>query len=194
MFGWELGWPRWLADEAFRVGGVRGIEHAGPLLAGDFGGAVVDVGGRVKCQPGVAMLIVVPGKKYWQCTRAASIEVNRPGKSGRYFSVLNCASLNGLSLETCGRECDWVMPRSASGMPLVWRSSMSRGRRGWSTGHGQLSAWRRSGGQHLGQRGGFAAGDHPADDVAGIDVQDHVQVVVGPFRWAEQLRYVPRHT
>ena len=26
----------------------------------DFGGAVVDVGGRVKCQPGVAMLIVVP--------------------------------------------------------------------------------------------------------------------------------------
>ena len=51
---------RWLSDEAFRVGGVRGIEHAGPLLAGDFGGAVVNVGGRVKCQPGVAMLIVVP--------------------------------------------------------------------------------------------------------------------------------------
>src|SRR6202171_156427 len=46
--------------------------------------------------------------------------------------------------------------------------------------------------QHIGQRGGFAAGDHPADDVAGIDVQDHVKVVVGPFRWAEQLSYVPR--
>src|SRR3974377_1494740 len=46
--------------------------------------------------------------------RAASIEVDRPGKSGRYFNVLNCVSLNGLSLETCGRECDWVMPRSAS--------------------------------------------------------------------------------
>jgi hypothetical protein len=39
------------------------------------------------------------GKKAWQCTRAASIESNRPGKSGRYFSVLNCASLNGLSLD-----------------------------------------------------------------------------------------------
>ncbi|OBS01036.1 hypothetical protein A9W98_22120 [Mycobacterium gordonae] len=24
------------------------------------------------------------------------------------------ASLNGLSLQTCGRECDWVTPRSAS--------------------------------------------------------------------------------
>ena len=35
-------------------------------------------------------------------------------KSGRYFSVLNCDSGNGLPLETCGREWDWVMPRPAS--------------------------------------------------------------------------------
>ena len=42
------GGRRWLADEAFRVGGVGGIEHTGPLLTGDFGGAVVNVGGRVK--------------------------------------------------------------------------------------------------------------------------------------------------
>ena len=60
-FGWELGCLRWLSDEAFRVGGVRGIEHAGPLLAGDFGGAVVHVGRRMKRQPAVAMLLVVQG-------------------------------------------------------------------------------------------------------------------------------------
>src|ERR1700758_794882 len=59
-FGWKLGWLRWFEDEAFRVGGVGGTEHTGPLLGDDFGGAVVNVGGRVKCQPGVAMLIVVP--------------------------------------------------------------------------------------------------------------------------------------
>ena len=46
--------------------------------------------------------------------------------------------------------------------------------------------------QHLGQGGGLAGGDHPADDVAGVDVQDHVQVVVGPLRRAAQLGDVPR--
>ncbi len=40
--------------------------------------------------------------------------MNRPGKSGRYFIVLNCDSEYGLSLDTCGRLWDWVKPRSAS--------------------------------------------------------------------------------
>ena len=44
------------------------------------------------------------------------------------------------------------------------------------------------------RRGGFAAGDHPADDVAGVDVQDHVQVVVGPFRRAGSLVMSHDHT
>jgi hypothetical protein len=38
----------------------------------------------------------------------------RSGKSGRYLSVLNCASEYGLSFETWGLECVLVMPRSAS--------------------------------------------------------------------------------
>src|SRR5277367_5101491 len=42
------------------------------------------------------------------------MEVNRAGKPGRYFRVLNCASEYGLSLLTWGREWDWVTPRSAS--------------------------------------------------------------------------------
>src|SRR5216684_1271766 len=42
------------------------------------------------------------------------IEPNRSGNAGRYFSVLNCASENGLSLDTWGRECVLVTPRSAS--------------------------------------------------------------------------------
>jgi hypothetical protein len=50
----------------------------------------------------------------WQCARACSIEVNRAGKYGRYFKVLNGASENGLPFGTCGRLRDWVMPRSAS--------------------------------------------------------------------------------
>jgi len=37
----------------------------------------------------------------------------------------------------------------------------------------------------------FAAGQHPADDVAAEDVEDHVQVEVGPFRRPQQLGDVP---
>ena len=39
---------------------------------------------------------------------------------------------------------------------------------------------------------GFPAGQHPSHDVAAVDVEDHVEVVVGPLRRSEQLRDVPR--
>ena len=53
-----------------------------------------------------------------------------------------------------------------------------------------LGAGRRD--ELLGQGGGLAGGDHPADRVPGVDVQDHIQVVVRPFRRAVQLGDVPR--
>src|SRR5271170_5451980 len=58
--------------------------------------------------------LLYQGKKSWQCARAAWIEPNRAGNAGRYFKVLNWDSEYGLSLDTCGREWDWVTPRSAS--------------------------------------------------------------------------------
>src|SRR5258708_5048549 len=53
-------------------------------------------------------------KKMTQKARASSMLLNRAGKAGRYFSVLNWLSEDGLSLETYGREWLLVMPRSAS--------------------------------------------------------------------------------
>jgi hypothetical protein len=47
------------------------------------------------------------------------------------------------------------------------------------------------GDQRLGQHGGLAGGDHPADRVAGEDVEDHVEVVVGPLRRPVQLGDIP---
>jgi hypothetical protein len=38
---------------------------------------------------------------------------------------------------------------------------------------------------------GLAGGDHPADGVPAVDVEDDVEVVVGPFRGAVQLGDVP---
>ena len=49
----------------------------------------------------------------------------------------------------------------------------------------------RLGDQLLGQFGGFLRGDHPADDVAAEDVEDHIQVEAGPFGRAFEFRDVP---
>ena len=97
-----------------------------------------------------------------------------------------------MSLETCG-------PAVGLGDAEVGEQQRDRlgGHRGAAVGvDGQLpaaDALLRAGlgDQLLGQVGGLAGGDHPADDVAAVDVEDHVQVVVGPLRRAVQLGDVP---
>ena len=44
----------------------------------------------------------------------------------------------------------------------------------------------------LGQAGAFAVRQHPADNAAAVDVEDHVQVVVSPFFRTLELGDVPR--
>ena len=64
--------------------------------------------------PGMSVNVVAPGEERTQKERASWIDPKRSGKPGRYLSVLNCASEYQLALETCGRECDLVTPRSES--------------------------------------------------------------------------------
>ncbi len=47
------------------------------------------------------------------------------------------------------------------------------------------------GDQALGQRRRLSQGDHPADDVAAEDVQDDVQIVIGPRGRPLELGDVP---
>ena len=49
----------------------------------------------------------------------------------------------------------------------------------------------RLGDQLLGQFGGFPQGDHPADDIAAENIQDHIQVEAGPFGRAFEFRDIP---
>src|SRR5262249_56891236 len=49
----------------------------------------------------------------------------------------------------------------------------------------------RLGDQARGQVGLLTVGEHPADHVATVDVEDDVEVVVGPLGWAEQFGDVP---
>ena len=59
------------------------------------------------------VLGVVPGEEDL-AVGAGVLDRTKPRREGRYFSVLNWASENGLSLETCGRAWVLVTPRSAS--------------------------------------------------------------------------------
>ena len=45
--------------------------------------------------------------------------------------------------------------------------------------------------QLLGETGGLSMRDHPADDLSAEDVENHVEVVIGPLRWAVELGDVP---
>ena len=79
-----------VADEAIRSRGVRGREDRGPCGAPGLREAVVHVVRRVEAECRCAVLY--HGKKSVLCAWACSSEPKRSGKSGRYLSVLHCAS------------------------------------------------------------------------------------------------------
>jgi hypothetical protein len=76
---------------------VRRGEHGRARCDALLGQAVVHVGRREQAETGVVVLVLYQGKKTWQCARASWIDPKRTGNAGRYFSVLNWASENGLS-------------------------------------------------------------------------------------------------
>jgi hypothetical protein len=115
----------------------------------------------------------------------------RSEKSGRYFIVLKCDPEYGLSLETCGRECDFVTPRSASRNATdfdLMEEPRSACRVNWPR---DSLLGQRLADELLGEHSGLAMRHHPADDVAAEDVEDDVEVVVRPLLWSEQFRDVP---
>src|SRR5437879_4875750 len=107
---------------------------------------------------------------------------NRSGNSGRYLSVLNCASEYGLSFEQCGREWLLVTSRSASssatGLGSHRGSAISMNRQLVSR---DVLLVDGIGEQALGQLGRFTPGQQPARHVAGEDIDDDVQVEIGPL-------------
>ena len=96
------------------VGVVGGGEGVLAVLIDRAGRPEVHRCRGVPGDPGMTMNVVVLVEESGQNCRASASEAKDAGNSGRYLRVLNCASPNGLSLDTCGRLWDWVTPRSAS--------------------------------------------------------------------------------
>jgi hypothetical protein len=139
------------------------------------------------------MIVVVPAVEGRAEGSGVLDRTEGGGKSGRYFRVLNWASENGLSLLQCGREWDLVTTRSASRNATGFRRH--RAASVGVDGHlvpVDVLLRDRVAQQPFGQLLGLTGGDHPADGVAGVDVDDRVQVVVGPLRRPGQLGEVLR--
>ena len=94
--------------------GAGGVQHGLALVLDRGRGAGMDRVRGVQPDPGMPVLVVVIGEEH-AAERAGVLQRPEPaGKAGQYFSVLNCASLYGLSLLTFGRECDLRIARSDS--------------------------------------------------------------------------------
>src|SRR5207342_836465 len=117
-------------------------------------------------------------KKCWQCARASSIEPKRSGKSGLYFRVLNCASEYGLSSETCGRL--WVLATSRSIRSAArGLDRMLAPRSAWSVRvPGAMFSFSRVSAMSCSASSADSR-DEPTDDVAAVDVEDHVEMEAG---------------
>ena len=92
------------------VGGRQGDR---PVRTNSAGSAVMHRGRSVQPDAGVAVFVVVVAEERL-AEHAGVGQRTEPVRKHRYFNVLNAASEWGLSLDTCGRECDRATPRSTS--------------------------------------------------------------------------------
>ncbi len=178
--------------EALGVREEGGVEDGSAARESRRGEAVVHLVRRAEAERAVMVFVVVPVEEARGVARACSMQPKRSGKPGRYLSVLKGDSEKGLSFETCGRECVLVTPRSASSnaTDLLVIGAAAVGVERELPGLDALAAARLVD-ELAGEGRALLVRDHPADDVAAEDVEDDVQVEVGPLLRPEQLGDVP---
>ena len=172
---------------------MGGGQHGGPRLEDCRGLASVHDGRCQKSDAPVAVLLVVPAKE-----PAAEVEsVVVAGEAvwevgpvlqrlelalGEGVVVTDVRSAVGLGHAKGGQELRHGL--GSHGCPAVAVD------RQLITADALLDE--RLANQSFGEMLGFPAGQHPSHDVPAVDVEDDVEVVVGPLRRSEQLRDVPR--
>ncbi len=141
----------------------------------------------------MVVLVVVPGEE-----RAADLAgvLERAEAVGEVGAVLEGLELRLRERVVVGDVGPRVglarRPRSASSSATVLQV-MAAPRSAWRVSWpGSMPCLRQvSRDQPLGEAGVLALGDHPADHVAAEDVEDHVEVEVGPLGRAHELGDVP---
>src|SRR6266508_602417 len=174
----------WLADEPLGMGGVGAVQDHGAGVDDLLGAAVVHVGRGQQRDPRVVVLVVVPAEEVL-AEAAGVLDRAEPLREGGML-------LQRLELAFRVRV---VVGHVGAGVGLGDAQAGQQhgdrlgGHRGPAVGvHAELVGRNALGGdgvggQPLGQAGSLSGGDHPADHVPRVDVQDRIQAIVGPFGW-----------
>ncbi len=172
--------------------GVGSVENALPPLQESAGAAEVNVSWSEKRERAVAMLRVIPFDER-AAERSCLCDIGK--RRGKFRLVLG-------SFEE-RFDVRVVIGNMRAGMALGY-TEIGEQERDWFRSHrataicmyGELLGiyaffLDRFGEQHACQRGALTIGDHPADDVATIDVDDDVEVKIRPLLRTMQFGDIP---
>ena len=174
------------------MGGERGIERDGALLGQRRSGAVVDGGRCHQANSAVAVFVVVPVEELLAVS--ASV-LGRAEAIGEVGSVLESFELR-LGVRIIIRDM-----RAAVGLGDIEvdeeRGDGLRSHAGATIGMeregpgSNVFFLQGIGDELLGEFLGLPMSDEPTDDVAAVDVEDHVEMEAGPFGRTLQFGDIP---
>ena len=183
-------WPA--LDEPLGMRHVGGRELLLPLRTDGGGAAEMHDGGREKPQSAVAVRLVVPGKEDLP-KRPRVLDRSEPRrKLGTVLERFELGFRRRIVVRDVGPA---VRPRHAE-IGQQQGHGLTPHRAPTIRVEGQLARLNavlrtRFGDEALGQPCALMRREHPADNVTAEDVEDHVQIEVGPLDRAEQLGNVP---
>ena len=182
-----------LVDEALGVFAAGAVES---VLTGSVDGidlAVVHLIGRHQADPDVVMVLVVPAKIVAGETPGILDAAEALGELRLVLEVFELALGERVvvrGMRPAVRACDAKICEQQRGGLGLHRTAAVRVQRKLTRWH--LMICDRVVQQGPEQLGAFNVGHTPADHTAAEDVEDDVEIEVGPFRRPHQLRYVPR--
>ena len=138
-------------------------------------------------------MVLYQAKNAWQWARASSMQPKRVGEVGPVLHGLELRLRERVVVGDVGPAVALgdVQIDQQGGHRLGAHAGAAIGVQGERAGL-DVVAGHGLGDQLLGQLGALALGDHPADDVAAEDVEDHVEVEAGPLGRPLELGDVPR--
>ena len=181
-------------DEAFGMDAIGGIENGLALFENERGLVVVDHGRRHQTESGMAVFVVVPGEEALAeglraiLDRAKAIRKLRPVLQGAEvaFRIRVVVGDVGATVRLGDAEIG-----QEKGDGLGGHRGAAIGVDGQLTG---LDVLLRAGvlDESSGELRALARRHHPAGDIAAEDIQDDVEVKVGPLGRTEQFGYNPQ--
>jgi len=190
--GWFAGWFWCAVNKTFWILAECDVE--GDLARGVdlIGLAVMDLVWRHQPDAGMMMILIVPIKKT-AAERVCVFDASEAfGKLRLIFQGFEMGFGERVVVGGMRAAVRFGHPKVGQQKGGVFRFhgctsiSVQGELVGWNLmfGDGILEQWTEQG-------RGFSIGDAPADDAAAEDVEDDVEIEIGPFCWPHQLRYVP---